>query len=87
MSASVIHGATALAQAESASGMSILQFVQAGGTIGYIIIMLSFVAVAMAVGGGGGCLAATRAVAVVSQAVSRSVMWSISFASGACTSR
>jgi biopolymer transport protein ExbB len=34
---------------DAAAGMSALDFIQAGGTIGYIIILLSFVAAAMAV--------------------------------------
>ena len=51
---SVIEGAVAcatvvLAQTESTDGMSLLEFIRAGGTIGYIIILLSFVALAMAV--------------------------------------
>jgi biopolymer transport protein ExbB len=37
------------APANSTSGMSILEFIQAGGTIGYIIILLSFVALAIVV--------------------------------------
>ncbi len=41
--------AAVLAQDDAPSGMSILEFVQAGGTIGYIIMLLSLVAVAMAV--------------------------------------